>query len=203
MHIPLTTEERAKLKAGIYLKWDGTTSLRSYIYDIKTGMKDASFWKVSILPQDIVDHLVQQIYEIDPFKEKVMTEWGTRPTANKIWERCVQYFLKAADKLKIHQKATAKQPGYHSAANVQEEEEKAAEEEAQKAAEQEEHLNMVLEAMENSGEQMNAVVATATNAKMEATIAELTKQVAKLTDVNNCLVKALLAWRKSSRQKQC
>ena len=38
---------------------------------------------------------------------------------------------------------------------------------------------MVLEAFEKSREQMNAVAAT--NAKLEATIAELTKQVSKIT----------------------
>ena len=88
-------------------------------------MKDASYWKVKTLPQDLVDHLVQQIYHADPFKEEMMTEWETRPAVNKTWERCTQYFLQAADKLRIHQKATAKQSGYHSAANVQEEAEKA------------------------------------------------------------------------------
>jgi hypothetical protein len=68
--------------------------------------------------QDIVDHLVEQIYNVDPFDTKTMTDWETRPTINKTWERCVQYFLHEADKLKIHKKATAKQAGY--AANVQE-----------------------------------------------------------------------------------
>jgi hypothetical protein len=137
---------------------------------------------------------VQQIYHADPFKEEMMTEWETRPAVNKTWERCTQYFLQAADKLRIHQKATAKQSGYHSAANVQEKAEKAekvAQEEAERAAEQEEQVNMVLEAFEKSGEQMNAVAAT--NAKLKATIAELTKRVSKLTEMNSNLVKALIA----------
>jgi isopenicillin N synthase-like dioxygenase len=141
--------------------------------DMTTGMKDASFWKVQV---------VEQIYAIDPFEAKV-TEWETKPTATKSWERCVQYFLHEADKLKIHKKATAKQAGYHSAANEQEE--------AERAAEQEEQVNMVSEAMEKSGKQMNAVVTT--NAKMEATISELAKQVAKLTAMNNNLINALIA----------
>jgi hypothetical protein len=81
-HIPLTTEERAKLKAGIYLKWDGEVILRSFINDMTTGMKDASLWKVQIQPQDAGDHLVEQMYEIDPFETKVMAEWETRPTGN-------------------------------------------------------------------------------------------------------------------------
>jgi hypothetical protein len=159
--IPLTTEERATLKAGIYLKWDGTTSLRSFINDMENGMKDASFWGVQVQPADAVDHLVEQIYANDPFESKVMTDWETRPTNKKTWERCIQYFLVEADKTKIHKKATAKQAGYHSANNVQEE--------ADDAAEQDEQVNMVLEAMESGREQMNAVAAT--NTKLEATIA--------------------------------
>jgi hypothetical protein len=182
-HILLITEERAKLKAGIYLKWDGEVALRSFINDMTTGMKDALFWKVQVQPQDSVDHLVEQIYAIDPFEAKVMTEWETRPNANKSWERCVQYFLCKADKLKIHKKATAKQAGYHSANNVQEE--------AERAAEQEEQVNMVLETMEKSGKQMSAVATT--NAKMVAIISKLAKQVAKLTAMNNNLVNALIA----------
>jgi hypothetical protein len=42
-HIPLTTEERKQFKAGIYIKWDGTTSLRSFINEMENGMKWASY----------------------------------------------------------------------------------------------------------------------------------------------------------------
>jgi hypothetical protein len=52
--IPLTTEELAQLKAGIFLKWDPTTKLRSFINEMENGMKDASYWKVKTLPQDLV-----------------------------------------------------------------------------------------------------------------------------------------------------
>jgi hypothetical protein len=49
--------------------------------------------------------------------------------------------------------------------------------------EQAEQVNMVLEAMERSDEQMKNAVA-ATNAKLEATITEMTKQIGKLTEMN-------------------
>jgi hypothetical protein len=135
---PITTEERAKLKAGIYLKWDGEVTPQKL-----HQRHDHRHERCLVL--EAVNHLVEQIYKIDPFEAKVMTEWETRLTANKSWERSVQYFLREADKLKIHKKATAKKASYHSAANVQEE--------AERAAEQEEQVNMVLEAMEKNGEQ--------------------------------------------------
>jgi hypothetical protein len=58
------------------------TTLRSFMNDMTTGMKDALLWKVQIQPQDAGDHLVEQMYEIDPFETKAMAEWETRPNAN-------------------------------------------------------------------------------------------------------------------------
>lgn len=148
-HIPLTTEERKQLKAGIYIKWDGTISLRSFINEMENGMKAASYWQVQMQPADAIDHLVEQIYAIYPFETKVMTDWETRPGYKKTWKLCMKYFMAEADKNKIHKKATAKQAGFHSANKVHEA--------AKETAEHEEHVNMVLEAMESGCEQMNAV----------------------------------------------
>jgi hypothetical protein len=65
------------------------------------------------------------------------------------------------------------------------------EDKAEEDDDEAEQVNIVLEAMERSGEQMNTVAAT--NAKLEATIAEMTKQISKLTEMNSNLVKALIA----------
>lgn len=182
--IPLTTDERSQMKNGIYLTWDGTTSLRSFINRMTEGMKAASFWNVHVQQPDMVDHLVSQIYKIDPFESKVMTDWETRRQDRKTWEQCIQYFQAEADKQNIIKKATAKQAGYESAANVEEKSDTA-------STTDEEHVNIIVEQLERNGEQMNAVAMT--NAKLENTVAELTKQMGQLLTMNSNLVQTIVA----------
>lgn len=183
--IPITTSERATMKQAVFAKWDGVKSLRKFINEMKAAMKAAKSWDVPIQLADAVDHLVEQIYAIDPFEERVMTEWETRTVA-KGWSACCLYFLDAADKARIVKKATAKQAGFESAANVRE----AA---AGDAApdDTEEHVNLILEQMEKNGEQMNAVAQT--NAKLHDTIERQSKQISKLLEMNEALVKAITA----------
>jgi hypothetical protein len=114
---------------------------------------------------------------------KVISEWEKKQSLLKNWAACKKYFLEAADKIKNFNKSTAKRSGYHSAASM--------EEEMEDATEMEDNVNLVLDAMQKSAEEINAVVAT--NASMEATIKEQTKQISRLLEMNNNLVKARVA----------
>ena len=96
----------------------------------------------------------------------------------------------AADNVSQWNQATAKQAGFHSAANVEEAEED--------PTEVEENVNLVLDAMEKSAEQINAVaMANAgfeqTIKGLEATITAQSKQITKLLEMNQSLVGMLAA----------
>ena len=182
-HVPLTTEQRNSMKAAIFCAWDGTVSLRKYINTVEQAMKEASYWQIKTLSEDVRDHVVKQIYDVDPFEAKVMTEWELKRMDMKTWNYCKEYFLREADKLQIHKTATAKQSGYGSAANVKEE--------VEDTSDTEENVNLVLEAMQASTEQMNAVAVT--NSKLEAVVTEQAKQITRLTDMNSNLISIIKA----------
>jgi cysteinyl-tRNA synthetase len=130
-----------------------------------------------------MDHFVDQVYKHGVFEMKVMSECEKKRSILKNWMACKKYFLEAADEIKNFNKSTAKRVGYHSVASM--------EEETEDATEMEENVNLVLEAMQKSAEEINAVLAT--NSSLEATIKEQTKQISRLLEMNNNLVKALVA----------
>jgi hypothetical protein len=76
-----------------------------------------------------------------------MTDWENKRPIFKTWDHCKAYFLKEAENINQYNKSTAKQSGYGSAGNVEDEE----------ATEMEENVNLVLEAMQKNAEEINAV----------------------------------------------
>jgi hypothetical protein len=180
--IPLTTIERNEMKALMTVPWDTAQTLRSYANTLDRNWKTNKRWKIAILEPDVTDHFVDQIYKHGVFEMKVMSEWEKKRSILKNWATCKKYFLEAADEIKNFNKSTAKRSGYHSAASM---------EETEDATEMEDNVNLVLDAMQKSAEEINAVVTT--NASMEATIKEQTKQISRLLEMNNNLVKALVA----------
>ena len=176
--ILLTTVERTAMKATVFTPWDNTTTLRSYANQIDQSVQSCQRWKILIIPQDVIDHFVGQIYDNKTFEQKIMMDWESKKAAIKTWSYCKTYFLKHAADLKNYDKSTgggARKAGYHSARNVEEIEEN-------ESAEMEENVNIVLDAMERNSEQMNQVAAT--NVKLEATIEEMSKQITRLLEMN-------------------
>jgi hypothetical protein len=177
------------------IPWDPTITLRKFSIDLDANHKIAKRWKITILETDVMDHFVEQIYKNNAFDEKVMMVWENKRAAIfKTWERCKAYFLKEADDKVAYNKSTAKQMGYHSAAHVEE------------AKEMEDNVNLVLDAMQKSAEEINAVVATnagleATIKGLERTVSEQSKQISKLIGMNKNLVKALAAAGKEVQEK--
>jgi hypothetical protein len=192
--ISLTTHERNEIKNLVKIPWDGTSTLRKFSIDLDANRKTAKRWKITILETDVMDHFVEQIYKSNAFDEKVMMAWENKRAIFKTWEHCKAYFLKEADDKSAYNKSTAKQMGYHSAANVED------------AEDMEDNVNIVLEAMQKSAEEINAVVATNTGLEatikgLERTISEQSKQISKLIGMNENLVKALATAGKEVQDK--
>ena len=180
--ILLTTVERRELKAMVFTEWEvASTTIRAYANAIDAAWKTNERWNNVILEQDIVDHFVGEMYKSGLFDEKVMSMWEKRKDEVRKWESAKKFFFSKADDEKTFKKSTAKNAGYGSAANVDDEEN----------ADTEESVNMVLEAMQANTDQMNAVAAT--NTGLEQTIKEQSKQITTLLKMNENLVKALVA----------
>ena len=181
--ILLTTVERRELKALVFTEWDvSSTSIRAYANAIDAAWKTNERWNNTILEQDIVDHFVGEMYKSSLFDEKVMAMWEKRKDEVRKWDSAKKFFFAKADDEKTYKKSTAKNAGFGSMANVEEEPATDATDES---------VNMVLEAMQANTEQMHAVAAT--NAGLEQTVKEQSKQISALIKMNENLVKALTA----------
>eukprot|EP00956_Cyclotella_meneghiniana_P037653 scaffold142364_cov93-Cyclotella_meneghiniana.AAC.2 len=181
--ILLTTVERKELKALVFTEWDvSSTSIRAYANAIDAAWKTNERWNNTILEQDIVDHFVGEMYKSSLFDEKVMAMWEKRKDEVRKWDSAKKFFFSKADDEKTYKKSTAKNAGLGSMANVEEE---------PTADAMDESVNAVLEAMQANTEQMNAVAVT--NAGLEQTVKEQSKQITARIKMNENLVKALTA----------
>jgi protein involved in ribonucleotide reduction len=182
-NIQLTTNDVVEMKATVFLVWDSSAeTLRSFVNRMEKGAKGCARWSITIPEADLMQHLVMQIYAQNVFESKVMTDWENKRQILKKWSYCKEYFLKEAANIKNFSKATAKQSGYHSAANVTE----AASDDGI-----EEGVNAVVEAISRTAEEMNMVATT--NAGLEATLKEQSKQISRLIEMNHNLLKIVAA----------
>ena len=121
--ILLTTVERRELKAMVFTEWEvASTTIRAYANAIDAAWKTNERWNNVILEQDIVDHFVGEMYKSGLFDEKVMSMWEKRKDEVRKWESAKKFFFSKADDEKTFKKSTAKNAGYGSAANVDDEE---------------------------------------------------------------------------------
>lgn len=194
--ISLTTSDVDDMKATVFFPWDPTAeTLRSFINRMEEGVKGCQRWKLEVPEADLMQHLVKQIYKNNVFEIKVMTDWENKRPVFKNWTYCKSYFIKESDNISNYSKVTAKQMGFHSAANVTEIEDAT-----------EESVNAVVDAISKTAEEMNLVATT--NAGLEATVKEQSKQISKLiimnenlVAMNENLVKALAAAGKEASDK--
>ena len=111
--IALTTSDIDEMKSTVFITWDATEStLRKFINRMESGFKGCTRWKIVIPEQDLVQHLVKQVYASNIFEEKVMTDWENKRTILKTWTRAKEYFLKEASNKNNFSRATARQAGY-------------------------------------------------------------------------------------------
>ena len=185
----LTTVERKQMRNAVFTPWDVTTSLRSFATSIDQRVLSCKRWDIIIVTQDIIDHFVGQIYDNKVFEKEVLITWEKKKSAIKTWRYCKEYFIKHATDLRNYDKTTAKDLGYHSAANMTETNSTVIQQ--AESSDMEENVNAVLDAMERSTEEMNLVAAT--NSKLEATISNQMKVIVKLMEMNDNLVKQLVA----------
>ena len=178
--IMLTTVERKQMRDAVFLPWDTTTDQR---------VLNCKRWEIIIVPQDVIDHFVGQIYDNKVFEKEVLITWEKKKTAIKTWRYCKKYFIDHATELRNYDKTTAKDLGYHSAGNMVETQGTVIQQ--SDSSDMEENVNAVLDAMERSAEEMNLVAAT--NSKLESTISEQMKLISRLMEMNENLVKQLAA----------
>ena len=78
-----TSKDKVQLKKQVFT---------AYFKQINKACKQLAKWNVIVSDDDIVIHIINQMYESDWFSKDTMTNWEEIPDNNKTWSRCQQFF---------------------------------------------------------------------------------------------------------------
>ena len=88
----VTNWDKATVKCEIFIPWEQPTVLSAYFQKIKKAKKKLEKWNVTASDDDIVIHVMEQMYDSNWFTEEHMTEWKEREDRNKSWEAYKMHF---------------------------------------------------------------------------------------------------------------
>ena len=71
----VTNKEKVQLKKEIFIKWKQPQALSAYFKQIKKARKQMAKWSIKVLDDDIVIHIVHQMYYSDWFSKETMMTW--------------------------------------------------------------------------------------------------------------------------------
>ena len=71
----VTNRDKLQLKKEVLIAWKQPQIFLAYFKQIKKAKKQLAKWKVSVSDNDIITHVVEQMYESDWFSEETMTKW--------------------------------------------------------------------------------------------------------------------------------
>ena len=88
----VTNGDKAAVKRKIFIPWKQPTVLSAYFKKIGTAKKKLKKWNVTISDNNIIIHVVEQMYESNWFTKENMTEWEEKIDRNKSWDTCKLHF---------------------------------------------------------------------------------------------------------------
>ena len=71
----VTNKDKVQLKKEVFIKWEQPQVLSAYFKQIEKARKQLEKWSVNMSNNDIVIHIVNQMYELIWFSEDTMTKW--------------------------------------------------------------------------------------------------------------------------------
>ena len=71
----VNNRDKLYLKRKVFIAWEQPHILLAYFKQIEKAKRQLAKWNVSMLDDDIIIHVVDQIYESDCFLEEKMTKW--------------------------------------------------------------------------------------------------------------------------------
>ena len=87
-----TSQDKTTVKCEIFISWEQPTFLLAYFKKIETAKKKLEELNVTVFVDDIVIHVMEQMYDSDLFTEGHMTKWEEREDRNKSWEAYNMHF---------------------------------------------------------------------------------------------------------------
>ena len=69
--------------------WEQQQVLLAYFNQIKKEQKQLAKWSMEVSNDDIVIHVIDQMYNLDWFSEETMTKWEDISNSIKTWLKCI------------------------------------------------------------------------------------------------------------------
>ena len=88
----ITNKDKVQLKKEVFIEWDQPQVLTAHFKQINKACKQLTKWNVKVSDDDIVIHVVDQMYNLDCFSEKNMTNWEEVLNKDKMWSKCQLFF---------------------------------------------------------------------------------------------------------------
>ena len=98
LHIKISkamNKDKVQLKQEVFIMWEQPQVLSVYFKQIEKERKQLAKWSVKVSDNDIIIHVVNQIYESDWFSEEAMTKWEETNDNSKTWTQRQQFFQEA------------------------------------------------------------------------------------------------------------
>ena len=89
----VANRDKLNLKREVFIAWTQPQVLSAYFKQIENAKRQLAKWNVSMSGNNIVIHVVDQIYESDCFSEEMMTKWEETNENTKTW--CQELFEEA------------------------------------------------------------------------------------------------------------
>ena len=80
----VTDKDNVQLKKEVFIMWEQQQVLSAYFKQIKKTRTQLKKWNFNVSDNDIVIHVVDQMYESDWFLEEKMMAWEETQDAQKM-----------------------------------------------------------------------------------------------------------------------
>ena len=78
-------KDKVQLKEEVFITWEQPQALSAYFKQIKKAQKQSTQWSLKVSDDNIVIHVVNEMYELDWFSEETMTKWEETNDNSKTW----------------------------------------------------------------------------------------------------------------------
>ena len=88
----IINKDKMQLKKELFITWQQQQVLSAYFKQIEKERKQLAKWNVKVPNNNIIIHVVDQIYESDWFSEETMMAWEDTQDFQKMWAKHQAFF---------------------------------------------------------------------------------------------------------------
>ena len=85
-------QKKVKLKKEVFIKWEQPQVPLAYFKQKEKARKQLAKWNIKVPDDDIMIHIVDQMYDSDWLSEETMMAWEELQDTDKTWAKCQAFF---------------------------------------------------------------------------------------------------------------